>query len=187
MTRYVDPRTGEPVTAYSELTQTEWALFINDDWKVTPNLTINVGLRYENYGTFKDSDDGLRNLIYGPGATDRERLASARVDFVDEFYPTDNNNIAPRLGFAWDPKGDGSTSVRGGYGLAFDRLMNLPTENYRHSPPLRASVVSGSSSARAVHLQPRRSVEAVSRLSRSIRRCRSASIRATASSARGST
>ena len=34
MQRYVDPRTGEPVTAYSELTQTEWALFIDDDWKV---------------------------------------------------------------------------------------------------------------------------------------------------------
>ncbi len=55
MSRYVDPRTGEPVTAFSELTQTEWAIFIDDDWKVTPNLTINMGLRYENYGTFKDS------------------------------------------------------------------------------------------------------------------------------------
>ena len=46
MTRYVDPRTGEPVTAYSELTQTEWALFINDDWKLGRNLTVNAGLRY---------------------------------------------------------------------------------------------------------------------------------------------
>ena len=143
MTRYVDPRTGEPVTAYSELTQTEWALFINDDWKVTRNLTLNVGLRYENYGTFKDSDDTLRNIVFGPGATFTERLASARVDFVDEFFPTDNNNIGPRLGFAWDPTGTGETAVRGGYGLAFDRLMNLPAENYRHSPPLRASVVLG--------------------------------------------
>lgn len=143
MTRYVDPRSGEPVTAYSELTQTEWSLFINDDWKVTRSLTVNAGLRYENYGTFKDSDGTLRNIVLGPGATMGERLASARVDFVDRFFPTDNNNIGPRVGFAWDPTGTGQTAVRGGYGLAFDRLMNLPAENYRHSPPLRASVVLG--------------------------------------------
>ncbi|MET0216221.1 MAG: TonB-dependent receptor, partial [Vicinamibacterales bacterium] len=143
MSRYVDPRTGEPVTAYSELQQLEWALFIDDDWKVRSNLTINVGLRYENYGTFEDTDDTLRNLIFGSGSSYNDRLASARVDFVDEFYPTDNNNFGPRLGFAWDPKGDGKMSVRGGYGLAYDRLMNLPAENYRHSPPLRATVVLG--------------------------------------------
>jgi hypothetical protein len=143
MTRYVDPRSGEPVTAYSELTQTEWAIFIDDDWKVRRNLTINMGLRYENYGTFKDSDDTLRNLVFGPGATYNEQLASARVDFVDKFFGTDDNNFGPRLGFAWDPKGDGRTAVRGGYGLSYDRLMNLPAENYRHSPPLRATVVLG--------------------------------------------
>ena len=62
---------------------------------------------------------------------------------MDKFYPTDNNNFGPRLGFAWDPTGTGEMAVRGGYGLAFDRLMNLPTENYRHSPPLRGSVVLG--------------------------------------------
>ena len=143
MSRYVDPRTGEPVTAFSELTQTEWAIFIDDDWKVRPNLTINMGLRYENYGTFKDSDDTLRNIVFGPGTTYNERLASARVDFVDKFFETDDNNFGPRLGFAWDPKGDGRMSVRGGYGLSYDRLMNLPAENYRHSPPLRAQVVLG--------------------------------------------
>jgi Carboxypeptidase regulatory-like domain/TonB dependent receptor-like, beta-barrel len=143
MTRYVDPRTGEPVTAYSELRQTEWALFLNDDWKVTPNLTINAGLRYENYGTFVDKDDTLRNLILGPGQNFAEQLTSARVDFVDRFSPADNNNLAPRLGFAWDPTGTTKMSVRGGYGIAYDRLMNLPAENYRHSPPLRASVSLG--------------------------------------------
>ena len=140
MQRYVDPRTGEPVTAFSELTQTEWAVFIEDDWKVSNNLTVNLGLRYENYGTFKDSDGTLRNLVLNPGTSIFERIADARVDFVDEFYPSDNNNFGPRLGFAWDPKGDGKMSVRGGYGLAYDRLMNLPAENYRHSPPLRGSV-----------------------------------------------
>ena len=143
MTRYVDPRSGEPVTAYSELTQTEWAVFIDDAWKVTSNLTINMGLRYENYGTFKDSDDTLRNLVLGPGSTEVERLASARVDLVDKFFPTDDNNLGPRLGFAWDPTGDGKMAVRGGYGLSYDRLMNLPAENYRNSPPLRATVLLG--------------------------------------------
>jgi hypothetical protein len=65
------------------------------------------------------------------------------VDFVDRFFASDNNNLGPRIGFAWDPKADGRMSVRGGYGLAYDRLMNLPAENYRHSPPLRATVVLG--------------------------------------------
>src|SRR4029453_4733434 len=88
-------------------------------------------------------DDGLRNLILGTGTTYAEQLASARVDFVEKFFPSDNNNFRPRLGFAWDPKGDGKMAIRGGYGLSFDRLMNLPTENYRHSPPVRASVVLG--------------------------------------------
>jgi hypothetical protein len=143
MTRYVDPRTGEPVTAYSELRQTEWAVFLNDDWKIGRNLTVNAGVRYENYGTFADKDGTLRNLIFGPGSTFVERLASARVDFVDRFYPPDNNNVAPRLGFAWDPTGDARMAVRGGYGIAYDRLMNLPAENYRHSPPLRASISLG--------------------------------------------
>src|SRR4030095_252341 len=89
--RYGAPRSGEPWTAYSELAHTEWAIFIDDSWKVTSNLTINAGLRYENYGTFRDTDDTLRNLVFGPGATFQEQLASARVDFVDRFYPTDNN------------------------------------------------------------------------------------------------
>ncbi len=102
-----------------------------------------MGLRYENYGTFKDSDDTLRNLVLGSGGTFFDQIASARVDFADQFFATDNNNLGPRLGFAWDPKGDGKMSVRGGYGLAFDRLMNLPAENYRHSPPLRATVLLG--------------------------------------------
>jgi len=143
MTRYVDPRTGEPVTAYSELRQTEWAVFLNDDWKVNRKLTVNAGVRYENYGTFVDKDGTLRNLIWGPGSTFAERLTSARVDFVDQFYPADNNNMAPRVGFAWDPTGDARMAVRGGYGIAYDRLMNLPAENYRHNPPLRASVSLG--------------------------------------------
>jgi len=143
MNRYIDPRTGQPATAYSMLIQTEWALFFNDDWRVTDHLTVNAGIRYENYGTFKDPDNGLRNLIMSGTGNYVDQLATAKVDIVDQFYPSDNNNFGPRLGFAWDPKGDAKMAVRGGYGIAYDRLMNLPAENYRHSPPWRAQVSLG--------------------------------------------
>jgi hypothetical protein len=65
------------------------------------------------------------------------------VGIVDKFYPTDNVNLGPRFGFAWDPKGAGRMTVRGGYGTAFDRLQNLSPENYRSSPPLRAQTTLG--------------------------------------------
>jgi len=143
MVRMVDPRTGSPATVYSQLRFTEWALFINDDWKVKRNLTVNVGLRYENYGTMHDKEDTLRNLVFGPGNTSAERLASARVDFVKQFYPPDNTDFAPRLGLAWDVRGNAKTVVRAGYGISYDRIPTLPAESYRTNPPLRATATVG--------------------------------------------
>ena len=160
MTRYVDPRTGEPVTAYSELTQTEWAVFINDDWKVGRNLTINAGLRYENYGTFKDSDDTLRNIVFGPGSTFERAAGLGPRRFRGQVLSDRQQQHRPAARIRVGSDRDGKMAVRGGYGLAFDRLMNLPAENYRHSPPLRASVRARAVLRHAaVHLQPRRSVK----------------------------
>ena len=144
MTRYVDPRTGEPVTAYSELTQTEWAIFINDDWKVSRNLTINAGLRYENYGTFKDSDDTLRNIDVRSRRDVRTNgwRPRAWTSSTGSSRPTTTTSRRGSVSRG-TRRATARMAVRGGYGLAFDRLMNLPAENYRHSPPLRASVVLG--------------------------------------------
>lgn len=143
MLRLVDPRTGTPGTVYTELRTTEFSLFINDDWKVRRNLTVNIGLRYENYGTYHDKENSLRNLIFGPGSSYTERLASAKVDSVSQFYPARNLNFAPRFGFAWDVNGKGKTTVRGGYGISFDRMGTVPMEAYRLSPPTRATATLG--------------------------------------------
>jgi hypothetical protein len=143
MIRMVDPRTGQPGTVYSQLRFTEWALFVNDDWKAKRNLTVNIGLRYENYGTMHDKQDTLRNFIFGSGDSFSQRLANGKVDFVDQFYRTAWKNFAPRLGVAWDVRGNAKTVVRAGYGIAYDRIPTLPAETYRTNPPLRATATVG--------------------------------------------
>jgi Carboxypeptidase regulatory-like domain len=143
VTRKVDPRTGLPATNVVGLRGFEWALFFNDDWKVTRNLTLNLGVRYENFGSPTEINGLLRNLVLGDGATFNERLAKARVDIVKQFYPASNNDFAPRLGFAWNPDGKGKTAIRGGYGIAFDRLFMTPLLDFRDNPPLRADATLG--------------------------------------------
>jgi len=88
--------------------------FVEDDWKITPRLTLNLGLRYEYSGVPRDenlqaingvSDDPARGLIF-------------------RAPKPDTNNFAPRLGFAWDPRGNGKWEVRGGAGMAYDVVPN---------------------------------------------------------------
>lgn len=142
-TRLVDPSTGVPTANSIGVWNWEWALFVNDDWKVTRNFTVNIGLRYENYQSPTEHNGQLRNLVFGPGSDFNSRLAPATVQNVNHFFPPGPGNIAPRFGFAWDPNGKGKTSVRGGYGIAYDRLFVTPLQNFRNDPPERATATLG--------------------------------------------
>jgi Carboxypeptidase regulatory-like domain len=141
-TRLVNPQTGLPVTNVVGLRDWEWALFVNDDWKVSRNLTINIGLRYENYESPTESDGLLRNFVFGSGSSYEQRLATGTMQFHN-FFPSGPGNLAPRFGFAWDPKGNGKTAIRGGYGIAYDRLFMTPLLNFRGDPPLHATATLG--------------------------------------------
>jgi hypothetical protein len=88
--------------------------FVQDDWKITPRLTLNLGLRYEYSGVPRDE-----NLQAINGISDDP----ARGLFFRAPKP-DTNNFAPRFGFAWDPRGNGKWAVRGGGGLAYDVVPN---------------------------------------------------------------
>jgi hypothetical protein len=84
------------------------AFFVQDDWRVTPQLTVNLGVRYElDTDVNNISRVGDLNPIVAP--------------FVSEARRRDTNNIAPRIGFNWTTA-DGLTSVRGGYGIYYDRI-----------------------------------------------------------------
>ncbi|MGI9167914.1 MAG: carboxypeptidase regulatory-like domain-containing protein [Pyrinomonadaceae bacterium] len=125
----------------------EWAVYANDSIRYTPRLTLNLGLRYEYYGVQHNAQDpGLdANFYYGAGATFQERLRNGRFmrapdSPVGALWRKDKNNFAPRLGFAWDMFGDGSTSFRGGYGLAYERNFGNVTFNALFNPPNYAVV-----------------------------------------------
>lgn len=119
----------------------EWALFIQNNWRVRPRLTVNVGLRYERFGV-PHSSEPREDLNYypGPGSTAAERIgagqlrrASENPEFRNRLYRADSNNFAPRTGIAFDLFGNSRTILRGGYGIYFDRLFNLLWDRLRQN------------------------------------------------------
>ena len=124
----------------------EWAAYFNDSWKVKPRLTLNLGIRYEYYGTQHNANQNLdSNFYFGEGANRFEQIRNGQIMLakdspIGKLWAVDKNNFAPRVGFAWDVFGDGKTSLRGGYGLAYERNFGNVTFNVIQNPPNYATV-----------------------------------------------
>jgi hypothetical protein len=89
---------------------TDFNYFIQDDWRVTPRFTLNIGLRYE----YQKNPDPVNVNPLLPQTANRV---------------SDKNNFGPRIGFAYDLTGDGKTSLRGGWGLYYGRVINSTVYN----------------------------------------------------------
>ncbi len=107
--------------------------FVQDDWKVHPRLTLNLGLRYSFNSVPHERHNRL--LVFDSSTN---RLLKVGTD-IDKVYANDLNNYGPRLGFAWDPLGSGKTSVRGGFGIFFDQPTTNVVTGLGANPPFRLS------------------------------------------------
>jgi hypothetical protein len=106
--------TGEP---QRHLHNESYAAFLQDDWRVTPRLMVNLGVRYELTTVIKDRDSKLGN--FDPNSP----TGLVQVGFgLTSPYHGDHNNFSPRVGFAWDVRGDGKTVIRAGGSIMYEEI-----------------------------------------------------------------
>lgn len=135
----------------TRLRATEYGLYFQDDFKVSQTLTLNFGLRYMLYIPPKDTRDRISTLIspqrcpnytvcganfplgnpYIPfwGVAEGQAKQYNAVALPRSLSPVDKRNFGPRFGFAWQPLGNTKTVVRGGYGMFYDTVPILLTED----------------------------------------------------------
>ena len=99
------------------------AFFAQDSWKIRPNLTFNYGIRYDVELTDTIPTVGLTDPLTGITLTAAQMQAGQDALGVQQGFPRDTNNFAPRVGFAWDINGSGKTVLRGAYGLFYDHPL----------------------------------------------------------------
>jgi len=155
----VNPQTGQKPEYYRGYRANEIGIYIQDDWKAAPRLTLNIGLRWDYFGVPHNFRPGLdSNFYFGnglvpltppssatrspnpffpAGSTAYAAEAGAVFQLRDsEIWNKDTNNFGPRFGFAWDIFGTQKTVLRGGFGVYYDRMWNNLFENIRFNPPL---------------------------------------------------
>jgi hypothetical protein len=133
-----NPVTGLPTTGPSHFRTHYYAAFVQDDWKLKPNFTVNLGLRYEFFSPLSEVNGLTTNFF--PGPTYSTALTDASVQPVSQYYKPDRNNFAPRVGFAWSPQRyNNNMVVRGGFGVAYDRIPEALLIPSRQNPPYQAS------------------------------------------------
>ena len=110
-------------------TNDDWAFFGQDDFRVTKNLTLSVGLRWDVYGWIRERHDMIAN--FDLGAMNPEVNYKGKVVYMGtpshpdrNVFPANKDSLGPRLGFAWSPGGSRKTVIRGGYGIIFSNSLS---------------------------------------------------------------
>jgi len=142
----VVPPTFERSNRYEES-----ALYLQDSWKYNKRLTLNIGVRWEYFGTQHNVNPNLDSNFYLPNNVSPQNPAFPQAVANGMVQPAPQSsygalwyasplNFAPKLGFAWDVFGDGKTAFRGGYSINYERNFGNVTFNVLFHPPNYAVV-----------------------------------------------
>ena len=114
----------------SAIVQNALGFFVQDNFKVRPNLTLELGLRYD--WNMTPTERFNRFVVFDPATRELVRVGEG----IDEVYHENNRNFQPRLGIAWDPFKDGKTSVRAAYAILTDQPVTNIVTPLAANPPL---------------------------------------------------
>jgi len=113
----------------SRILQPAWGLFAMDSIKLLPSFTLELGVRYDWNST---PSEGLnRFVVFDPVTSSLVQVGNG----VDQVYASNNRNVEPRVGFAWDPFKTGKTSIRGGYAIQTDQPVTNTVGPLATNPP----------------------------------------------------
>ena len=133
-----NPLTGAPQAGNYGYAATTGGAFFEDTWKIRPNLTLNYGIRWDDFGNPYPSLKGtnLSNFFLGSGSTFEQQVTAGVMKKVSNVFTKAIDNVwSPRLGVAWDPGRNGSWVVRAGTGVYHDAPTLGNDENGLNANP----------------------------------------------------
>ncbi len=135
-----NPLTGQAGTVIFGGQENPFGFFLQDDWKVRSNLSLSLGLRWDdftNHTPWGSYGFHFSNLLLGSGSDLPTQVTNASVQQVGSVFAHSQNNLwSPRIGFAWDPTKTGKWSVRGGIGVYHDWVvLGQSVDLMRNNPP----------------------------------------------------
>jgi hypothetical protein len=156
---------GGPNTPMRNYRTQQQEYFVQNDWRVTPALTLNLGLRYSYFGVYREANNALSNLFavdssgnvvpdVHPFTFGRTQNRVVQLNDDLRFYNPDYDNVQPRIGAAYDLFGTGQTVVRAAYGVYHDRLTQIQFTGAVGNVPYAISSFAGNVPFRLGQLVP---------------------------------